>query len=468
MARLLQPSDAQACVVGGAVRDALLGRPLADLDLAVSAAVDDLARDLASAMPATLVVLDEERRHLRLVPRQQAKPIVDLIPLQGDLPADLRRRDLTIDAMAVDLAQAAAGPAAVLDLHGGLDDLRSRTIRLTSEAVLRDDPARLLRAVRLGAELGFDIEPSTGAAIRRNARLLSHVPPERVLAELSSILEGPGSARALRLLDDLGLLTQVFPELEEARGVSQPKEHYYNVLDHSIEAVEAMEQMLRQSPGDPTVLAEVPWDEETQARFQEPVAGGRPRSVLLKLAALLHDVAKPASKTVEANGRIRFLGHAKLGAAVTETILRRLRLSIRETDLVVAMAREHLRPGLICMDGGPSRRALYRYYRDAGDAAVDTLYLSFADYRAARGPLLELSDWQRYCGGIRGILEAGQEEETGIRPPPLVDGHDLMRELGLKPGPQVGALLEAVREAAAAGDVTTKSDAIALARRMLT
>ncbi len=467
--RALGERHASAWVAGGAVRDALLGREPADLDLAVD--VDDvgeLARAIAKATGAAAVALDTERGIHRIVSRDDGSA-VDLTLAAEGIGPDLLRRDFTINAMALPLQlwPNAAAPL-VVDPTGGLEDLQAKRLRAVGEENLAADPVRMVRAVRLCAELGLELEPQTAAWIAEGADHIASSAPERVRDELVRLMRPSGAAPHLRLLDSLGLLTRTIPELEAARETTQPKEHYWNVLEHSIEAVGKVQGVLRVEPLDPAPDPAVPWDARDDDYAAEPVGGGRTRADALRLAALLHDVAKPACKTVEGDGRIRFLGHAKQGAVMTEQVMERLRFSNRERRLVAAMVREHLRPGMITREpSGPSRRALHRYFRDAGDAAVDTIYLSFADYLAARGPRFDPADWAAYADRIHGILVAYYSRESEATAPRLVDGHDLMGALGLEPGPIVGRLMETLREAQAAGEIETRPQAIALAGKLL-
>ena len=467
--RALGERHASAWVAGGAVRDALLGRDPVDLDLAVD--VDDvgeLARAVAKAAGAAAVALDAERGVHRIVSRDDGSA-VDLTLAAEGIGPDLLRRDFTINAMALPLQLwPNAAPPLVVDPTGGLDDLRAKRLRALGEDVLAADPLRMVRAVRLCAELDFDMEPQTAAWIAADADRIAASAAERLRDELVRLMRPPGAARHLRLLDRLGLLTRIIPELEAARGASQPKEHYWDVLEHSMETVGKVQGVLRVEPLDPDPDPAVPWDASDAAHAAEPVGGGRTRADALRLAALLHDVAKPACKTVEEDGRIRFLGHAKEGAVIADHVMERLRFSNRERRLVAAMVREHLRPGMITREpGGPSRRALHRYFRGAGDAALDTLYLSFADYLAARGPRFDPADWAAYAERIHGILVAYYSREREAPAPRLVDGHDLMGALGLEPGPIVGRLMETLREAQAAGQIETRPQAIALAGKLL-
>jgi poly(A) polymerase len=284
-------------------------------------------------------------------------------------------------------------------------------------------------------------------------------------------LLGARNARdGVRLLDDLRLLCVVVPELAQAKGVIQPKEHYWDVFDHQVEAVGWVDAMFDDADCEEYPLDIVPRFDGMHEYFGGEVSDGFDRLAFLKLAALLHDVAKPVTKTVEASGRIRFLGHHTDGADVARDILTRLRFGKRGVEHIARMVRQHLRPRQMAQRGDmPTRRALYRYYRDVGDVALDTLYLNTADYLAARGPMLEREDWAAHCGLVRYILDEGRCEgdrcgDSVKSLPKLVDGYDIMNGFALAPGPFVGELLEEVREAQASGDVRTREQALELVR----
>jgi len=271
-------------------------------------------------------------------------------------------------------------------------------------------------------------------------------------------------------MDDLGLVTATIPELAQANGVNQPEEHFWDVFDHSVETVVAIDFLLHEGTweyaGD-EVLALIPWAAKLAQHFGLEVSSGSTRRVLLKLAALLHDVAKPQTKTIEADGRIRFLGHAKEGAAIAIDILERLRFSTKEIKLVETMVRYHLRPVQMSHGGLPTRRAIYRYFRDAGEAGIDTLFLSLADHLATRGPHLEQALWQEHAQTVEYILYQRFQEESLVSPPKLVDGHDIINIFGLSPGPRIGELIEAVREAQAAGELATREAALSHINHLL-
>ena len=457
-----------AYLVGGVVRDALLGRQVRDIDLAVAGDTRGLGQDLAGVLGGRCVVLDSERGVVRLVVSgSDGGLVIDLSPISNGIIDDLGRRDFTLDATGVALQGPLAHdrPLEVIDPHRGVADLEVGLIRAVSPSVFTADPARLMRAPRLAVQLGFRLEDATAEAVRRDAHLVATVAPERVRDELLKLLAEPGATSSLRLLDGLGLLCAVIPEMAGARGVTQPKEHYWDVFDHCIETAGQVERLFSPENGAASgpVLEGVPRFEGLEEHFAQEVGDGHSRLTMLKLAGLLHDVAKPAARTVEDNGRIRFIGHHRMGAEVVIEVMTRLRFSKRATELVSRMVEHHLRPSQMAPHGElPTARAIYRYYRAAGDAAIDNLYLNLADYLAARGPDLSDSEWAEHCRTIRHILDGGTGPEAQERLPNLIDGHDIMNDFRLEPGPQIGRLLGLVSEAQASGEIDSRDDAIRL------
>ncbi len=465
----LEEWGVRSWLVGGAVRDALLGREAGDVDVAVYGSAHGVGLRLATELNGTLVPwAGSPDEMVRVVlPAADGGCVVDLSCAADGIGADLARRDFTINAMAVPLTLApdeSADSHSLVDPYGGMDDLRASRIRAVWPGVFQDDPARLIRAPRLAAQLGFEVDVETRALIRANCRLICGVAPERITQEFLKLLAEPRGTHNVRELDDLGLLCEVLPELADAKGATQPREHYYDVFDHLVETVSQAERLVTGRPdeGDWVVDA-LPRFGGVEERFAETVGTGFDRLTHLKLAALLHDVAKPATRTVEESGRIRFLGHHTEGERMTTAIAERLRLSGRSSRLLSAMVRHHLRPGQLGNGGAlPTRRAMYRFFRDAGDAAIDTIYLNLADYLAARGPLLERGEWAHACK-VAGVLLAWRLDSGSEEPfPKLLNGHDIMDGFALTPGPVVGRMLAMVAEAAASGKIETKEDAMAL------
>jgi poly(A) polymerase len=464
-----------AYATGGFLRDALLGVAIHDLDVSVTGDPLELAPELADIFNGHYFALDEERRMVRvLIPAHDLH--LDLLPFEGPIEDDLMTRDFTVDAMAAPLEEVAAGSVMLIDPTRGLPDLHDRTIRLVSEKALVHDPLRLLRGVRLAALLDFRIEPITGEMIRHHAALIEGVSAERQRDELVQILRTSRAAMGLRLMDELVLLEHVLPELGPTRGVEQPKEHHWDVFGHSLAVLEALDMILdEQEPqAEPAgslwreLWRRLEWWTEGRDFFGREYVANTHRCALVKLAGLLHDVGKPENKSIEEGGRMRFFGHAAAGADIATRTMQRLRFSSRETDLVRATIEAHMRPVQMAQQGLPSRKAVYRFFRDTGEAGIDTFFLSLADHLGTVGPRVDLEGWRQHVALVDYVLRKRlQEEGEVVSPAKLIDGEDLMAELGLAPGPQLGELLELVREAQAAGEVTTRDQAVALARRYL-
>ena len=470
LAGFLSPYGIEVYLVGGYVRDGLMRRATGDIDLAISAEALPTGHRIAEALGGRFVLLDDVNNIVRVVfPKEEWH--IDLSTLRGTIEEDLAHRDFTIDAIAIKLEQLDSGWSEVqlIDPSGGFGDIERRSLRAVGDSIFEDDPLRLLRAVRLEAELGFTIEGATESLLKGQCHLISTVSGERIRDELCRILATDKAYSSLCHLEQMGLLTQVIHELIPAKGATQPKEHYWDVFQHSLATVEAVERLLgSQDREQDEVLSSVPWSPQLAQHFEQEGAPGRNRKALFKLAALLHDIAKPQAKSIEESGKVRFLGHAKLGAEITAAIMERLRFSNREIRMVSKMVEHHLRPGQLASgDEMPTHRAIYRYFRDLGDVGIDTLYLSLADHLATQGPELELAEWRRHTQEVGYVLQKKFEEEAVVRPPKLIDGHDLIAKFNLTPGPLIGRLLEAVHEAQAAGEVKTKEEALALAEREL-
>lgn len=468
----LKQRGTEAYVVGGYVRDTLLARKSADMDIAVRGDALGIARQVAGQLYGRFVLLDEPTHTARVVfPRPDGAVCVDFSGFEESIESDLSRRDFTIDAMAVDASKWTGGrvPDSVIDPFGGRSDMASRRIRAVREEVFREDPARLLRGVRLAGEFDFGIEEGTRALMARDAALVSGVAGERARDELVRIFSLRRSARLIALMYDLGLLLAVFPELAPARDFEQKGVHVWDVLTHSRHAVAAAEYLVRQGEWEfaPGARELVRWSEDLDLHFHAEVGRGTTRATMLRIAALFHDVAKPQTKSVEENGRWRFLEHARLGAFTAGGALKRLRFGRREIELVETEVSNHLRPAQMTQSDLPSRRAVYRLFRDTHGAGIDVLFLALADYLATHGARLDEAGWSRQARLVDHVLEEGRRQEVAAAPLKLIDGNELMRAFALPPGPLLGRLLASVREAQATGEVGSREDALALVRRLL-
>ena len=471
ISRFLAGKNIPAFIVGGFVRDMLLGRATADIDIAVAADALEVASQAAAAFNGKFVPLDDINLIGRVIlPGEKWQ--IDFTSFQGDILKDLARRDFTIDAMAIELNKDIINNFNIkklIDPFNGHADLRRRVVKAVNDNIFREDAVRLLRAVRLAAELGFNIDIHTEKLISRDSSLISGVAGERVREELLRLLALPGAGPRLFYLDKLGLLTALLPELSPSKGVEQPIEHAWDVFDHSIQTVAAVEFVLRESPwahADESVLSTVPWSDRLSQHFDREVSRGSTARSLLKLAALFHDIAKPQTKAIE-DGRTRFLGHADIGAEMSAAVMERLRFSNREIQLVELLVKYHLRPTQMSNEGMPTDRAIYRYFRDTGEAGIDLLYLCLADHLAARAASLDINEWQEHCRLTEYVLAKHFAGENLSAPPKILDGHEIMNIFGLNPGPEVGKLLEEVKEAQAAGEITTREQAVAYVKHLL-
>jgi len=471
LSSVMDRSGSKAYLVGGFVRDLLLNRDIADIDIAVDGDTFAIGRKLADVTSGSYVALDEFTKVVRVVvPIGENTYNLDIAPFAGDIESDLVRRDFTINAVAIDLANIFSGSMKFVDPYRGQSDLDKKVLRAVSDSIFRDDAARLLRAVRLAAELDLTIDAHTEALISKYASLASTVSGERLREELLRILALPGACEHVRYLDKVSLLTAIIPELQEIKFVEQPKEHYWDVFNHSVEMVATVEFVLRDQGwqyASEDLLAMMPWTDTIQRHFDEKLSAESTRRTMMKLGALLHDIAKPQTKTVTDAGRTRFIGHTKQGAAAAVDILTRLRFSGKEIDYIESLVYNHLRPVQMANEGMPTNKAIYRYFRDTRDAGIDILYFALADYLAMRGPHIDMQEWQQHNTLVSHILSEHYRQESQVLPVSLLDGNDLMTLFNLSPGPVIGKLLVYVREAHVNGEIRSRDDAIALVRKKL-
>ena len=504
VSRLLAAQRKEGYIVGGFIRDRLLKRGTNDVDIAVSGDAISIARKIAKEIGGKFVLLDDVNNVARVMVMDNGRPgktargqelssiewHFDFSSFAGDIKSDLARRDFTINAMAVELSQFVAAATAtttssresakaraqgrpalkLIDPFSGKEDLRDKIVRRVSQQIFEADAARLLRAVRLAAELNFTIEPETESLINDYSQTITQAPGERTREELLRLLALPRATYYLRYLDELGLLLALIPELAEGKGVEQPTVHFWDVFDHSLQTVAAVEFLLRENDweySNEDMLAIAPWSDEIDRHLSQDVSSGSNHKVLLKLAGLLHDIAKPMTKSIDDTGRARFLGHAKQGAAMTVDILERLRFSNHETELVESLVYHHLRPAQMANNELPTQRAIYRYFRDTGEAGIDILLLALADYLASRGPLASMEEWRNHCRLANYVLVENKQQQAKILPVKLIDGDDIMDKFDLPPGPLVGRLLAMANEAHASGELATREEALALVKREL-
>jgi poly(A) polymerase len=440
-------AGSEAWLVGGAVRDRLLGRPVDDVDISLEDDPRKAARAIARATGGTAFQLSGAFGAWRVVGPEHGWH-VDLVTLRdGDIAADLAARDFTINAMAEPLAG-----GELLDPHGGRADLAARRVRMVSPRALVQDPLRSLRAIRLVTELDLELDADTAAAVAANAPGIAEVAPERVFGELKRVVTADRARTGLELMDAHGLLEHVLPELAPLKGVEQNVFHHLDVYGHTLEVLDAVASLERGDHG-----------EDIAAVLAEPLADELTKGGAMRFAALLHDAAKPQTRGELPDGRVTFIGHDAAGADLARVVLKRLRASQRLIDYVAALTLHHLRLGFLVHDRPLDRRAVWRYLRATSPYSPEVTIFTIADRLATRGRNAEPA--------IAAHIELAREmldyAAADVPAEPLVRGDELARELGITPGPSLGRVLAQLEEDRFAGAIATRADAISRAHELL-
>jgi poly(A) polymerase len=473
----LLPDNTPVWLVGGAVRDLLLGIQTTDLDFVVDGDAIAVARRIADRLGGDYYTLDRTRETGRVILGEGVEHITfDFARMRGeDIQEDLRRRDFTINALAVSLTD----PPEWIDPVGGAADLKEKRLRACSTESLLEDPVRSVRAVRFG--LGFDLQITreTIRQVREAGPELSTISPERLRDETMKLLGIREPGRAIRLLDHLGLLAYLFPEMIPLRDLTQPPPHGYNGFEHTIAVMNYLDELLtllgpKHDPEEAAglLLAEVSlrlgrYRKHLYGHFERRLRTGNRVRQLVNFAALYHDSGKPSTRTVETDGRIRFFGHARVSAGLVEARARALHFSNQEIQDLKCIVENHMRPGFLQESMPLTRRAIYRFFRDTSEKGVDIVLLSMADFLGTYTPPAPQDAWSARIDVARTLLEAYfDQSDERIDPIPLLRGDDLLHELNLAPGPDLGILLESILEAQAAGEVQTRAQALDLARKL--
>lgn len=487
------PADQEIYLVGGAVRDLLTSRPSPDFDFALPSNGISVARKVANSLGAAFMPLDDERDTGRVILTDQdgKRIFLDFATYRGTNPStrfasgqsledDLRARDFTINAIAYNLRD-----NTIIDPMDGANDIRAKVIRACSPTSLSDDPVRILRGVRQAAAFGFGIEKNTRELMKQAVSQIERISPERLRDEIFKILNGPKAGVSIRALEMLGALSHLMPELPAMKGVEQSLPHVYDVWVHTLAVLDHLDQVISGLrvgyDADKTNdmftgllgLRLGRFRQQIGDHFAASLNADRSHRSLLFFAALYHDVCKSETKTIDETGRIRFFDHDVKGAEVAAQRAQAFNLSNDEIERLQAIIKHHMRIHSFASrmefdKQTPSRKAIYRFFRDSGRAGIDLILLSLADLRATRANELTLETWTAYLDVARILLENYWERpEEVVAPPRLLDGHELMKELNLRPGPVVGQLLEAIRENQAAGKIENREQALLFAREEL-
>lgn len=444
-----------AWLVGGALRDRLMGRPTSDYDVALRGEPRRLARAVARSAGGHAFGLSESFGSWRVVARDHSWQ-VDLLPLVGEtIEQDLEHRDFTINAVAQPLSG-----GDLVDPFDGRGDIQRRRLRMVSPGAFAADPLRSLRLVRLACELGFVADPQTVRMAARSAPALRDVAPERIFTELKRIVCSDLVLDGLDLMDEVGVTDVILPELVSLRGIEQSHFHHLDVYEHT-RAVLSETIALERDPGPAfgehaQAIAEV---------LREPLANELTKGQALRFGALFHDIAKPRTRDVTAHGRVTFIGHDATGAEMAAAVLERMRAGERLSDYVAALTRHHLRLGFLVHQVPLNRHEIYHYLKACEPVQVEVTVLSVADRLATRGLGSEPAI-AKHLELARQL--AGEAIAWRAAPPrPPVRGDELARALRIREGPELGRVLDELEEASFAGEIAGTEQALELARELL-
>jgi putative nucleotidyltransferase with HDIG domain len=468
-------------LVGGAIRDHLLQRPIHDLDFVMSADVRPVARRIADQFHGAFYMLDAQRNTARIIIKREPggeKLTLDFAQYQGEnIENDLRHRDFTVNSLAISLAS----PDQLIDPCRGLLDLRQKCLRSCSNESMIEDPVRILRGVRLSVDFQMHFEKNTQQEMHKAVQSISTISNERLRDELFRILEGKSPSSAVRLLDHFGVNTILLPELQAMKGVRQSPPHSLDVWEHTLATIRYLDIIFNivvsknraeaENLFVASAVAELgSYKSHLQDHFDKQLNLNRSRRSILFFTALYHDIGKPSTISTEEDGRIRFFDHETIGAEITENRSHELALSQNEIDYAKTIIENHLRPHFLSQTNGSlTRRSIYRFFRDAGEAGIDTCLLSLADFLATHNANLESNLWLDRLETCRILFDSWWEKKAeSVHPARLLTGDDLQIQFHLTPGPLIGRLLETVREAQAAGEILNRDQALDYIKKKLT
>ena len=449
-----------AWIVGGAIRDALLDRPVTDLDLAVADDEREAARRIAAAAGGPVVELSSEFGTWRALAPDRSWH-VDVTGLRGEtIETDLAGRDFTVNAIAASLAEPEAAP---IDPHGGAADAERRLLRPVSERSFTDDPLRILRAARLAAGLGLELDAETIRLARESASRAAEPTGERQFAELRLLVAGEDPLRGLAALDQLEATGAVLPELEALRGLRQNPNHHLDVHGHTLQVLSnllAIERDPDRYAGEAAA--------EVRALLDEPLADELTRGGALRFGAILHDVGKPATREEHEGGFVSFIGHDRQGARLVRAVCERLRTSRALGRHLEALTLHHLHLGFMAHERPLPRRRLYAYLRACGPVAPDVTVLTVADRLAARGtgPTASPEMIEAHLELAREVLPEALAWHREGAPSSPIRGDELARAIGIEPGPELGRLLSEIEAAVFTGEVATAEQAVEYVNRL--
>jgi poly(A) polymerase len=432
VAQVASQEEVSLYLVGGAIRDMLLGREVKDYDFVVKEMIISFLDQLGDLLGASVFPMGKGRQE-QMYRLAKGEKTIDFSVMTGDdINQDLMRRDFTINAIAYSFAEEKffAHPRA-------MDDLQAGRLNLVSPHALQADPLRMLRAIRYRCTLhGFDLDEPLHGEITRHLALLGDVAPERIKAELDEIILSPDPAKGLLLMRELGLLVSLFPELAPLGGLPQGRHHATDALSHTIEIVGEVSRLARE---------ENPF----------PFCPSEQERLILGYAALFHDLGKPAAQSIDEQGEIHFYGHPEHSSRLAQEIMRRLKFTNKIREGVVLLVENHMRI-LTLARGTPQDKALRRLINVMGEEIRLLLLLGLAE--TGSKATIEDEEQRRFFSLCQRIWDLYEKEDL-IKPEPLLKGRDLLA-WGYAPGPRMGEILDEVKKRQITGELRDKEEAL--------
>ncbi|MFH1092648.1 MAG: HDIG domain-containing metalloprotein [Candidatus Omnitrophota bacterium] len=462
---IAQEQGKNVYLVGGALRSLFVSEKLQrkiDWDFAVSHNAVLLAKQVAKKLGASFFVFDRSGSTARIICNKTGLLCkLDFSDFKGrNIKEDLRSRDFTINTLCLDLhaLMTDAKKKAFVDHFSAMEDIKNKCVRLTYERNFISDPLRILRGFVFCATLGFKFDHKSLELAKKSVYRLKQTSPERICEELAKIFTCNNSYKYVFDMDKLGILQVIFPEISQLLGLDQGEFHHLDAWGHSLQTLAELEKLL-------AVLEKRIFKKYARCvhkYLNEKISATRSRLWLLKLACIFHDIGKPATRFKEPDGKMHFYTHEKEGANIIKNIGYRVKLSVREIGVLKSLVRYHMRAGQI-VNTVPSKRAKFRFFRDAGENAVLILLLTIADRKAMQGVLSRKKSFVFFEDEIFNmIVETFKNKDADKRKLRLLNGNEIISLLNIKPSPEIGMLLKEVEEAQALDIVKNKKEAMRL------
>jgi poly(A) polymerase len=454
---------------GGFARDLLLGRKYKDIDLIVNRNALNYAKKIAAAFKSKLITLDEDTKSYRIILKNYEVPNIDVSLFNGKtIEEDLQNRDFTVNAIAFNLKFLKDFKKHIIYPNKNtVKNLKTKTFDVISNKTFKDDPLRMLRAFRFIAEFrGFRLSSKTLSQIKQNTKLIKFVAPERIKNEFFRIVAVKNSSEVLKIMDNYGLLSAVFPEIVKMKKAK--KKYYYHskgLFQHSFETFQAAENILNSlKKYFPENFVELQEHFNRGESFSENIT----RAALLKFVALFHDNAKPETAKFE-NGKMRFWGHEEIGANNLKEIMSSLKLGKKDIETATFLVKHHMRPSTLIRNNLVTKKAALKFFRDIGDNTPDLIILSMSDWYSYKSlNIFSSKELKLQEKSARGLVKEYYELKNAKPLPKVIDGNVIMKKFQLQPGPWIGELLEIVNEAQLEGKVLNKESSMKLVLSKLT